>query len=1065
MADFTAAQAKKMLKFSASWRAFAKKYGVGAYRFLENVDATTGAITATMGSAVTGTTNADWTVDSDNTSDVKLKLATNTSADGNYTLTIQPKTATWAANRTLSIPDPGGSDEFVLLALAQTLTNKTLTTPTIADFTNATHDHSDNANGGTIASLPSITGTNSASFTVDDDSSAAKIKLDTNSATGDYTLSLVPTNLTGNRTVTFPDATCTLAGIGEDNTWTGTNDFQGDLSASTGDPSIDFSGSTGAFKTSTGAVTLGGNVTVSGSKTFTTGTGNVTVKGDMSIDAGKDFDMSDGAGTFATGTGAVSIKGDTTISAGKDLNFASGAGYIQMNGATAGALKIGPFDDLSYTVTLAVADQTGAATLTIPDLGGAASSIVLTGASNTFTAEQTVAIEDANNTSVTDLLTLKHTTSGSPGAGIGAGISVIVENDTDATTEVANIDFVTTSDGEKVSLDTDVSIKTMLGGECCQAMLIDASAQEVVFGRNSSDADGINAIRIYPNTTASRGSLVLKAQTHASADYATTLQSATNLGAAATLTLPNATATISGIGLAETFSGVKTFSAAPVVQDDVKVAFGTGSDAAIQWQTNDANAECLAIILGDDAGNVVPALVIGDSSVEADLGDWNAATQPTVALYDSDADSYLAFDWSADDVARIAVGGSATALGITANTTVTGTLGTTGAITITKDDTSDGVVDVLTLKHTSSDNDPTANDGVGISFHLENDDNTSGEEVASIDVVETNISSGTEDADIVVSAMMSGSVAEAMRLDASDNSLTLGVTGTSTIDKLRIYGDGDSKGSVILECVDNGGDYDVTIKNAVFGQSSTLTIPDPGDSADTFVLLDATQTLTNKTLTSPAITGATITIAAGIDTATAVGMTVGAATCTGLTLGASDITTAIAGDATIKGDLDTGSAAAMTIGAANATSVAVGASDITTTLNGVVQGDAEGYMTHTLVVDATIAEINTGHTLVTCPAGRQLQLVDVKAIAYGGAMGGCTTVDIIEETSGDKLCTFAVGDLAQSAILSMEEDGTVLADGASFTAQTADKDIQASKTGAACTTATGVRFIISYLIV
>lgn len=34
-----------------------------------------------------------------------------------------------------------------------TMTNKTLTTPTIGDFTNATHDHSDNANGGTLTVL------------------------------------------------------------------------------------------------------------------------------------------------------------------------------------------------------------------------------------------------------------------------------------------------------------------------------------------------------------------------------------------------------------------------------------------------------------------------------------------------------------------------------------------------------------------------------------------------------------------------------------------------------------------------------------------------------------------------------------------------------------------------------------------------------------------------------------------------------------------------------------------------------------------------------------------------
>jgi hypothetical protein len=35
--------------------------------------------------------------------------------------------------------------------LTQTLTNKTLTTPTIGDFTNATHDHSNAAGGGLVA--------------------------------------------------------------------------------------------------------------------------------------------------------------------------------------------------------------------------------------------------------------------------------------------------------------------------------------------------------------------------------------------------------------------------------------------------------------------------------------------------------------------------------------------------------------------------------------------------------------------------------------------------------------------------------------------------------------------------------------------------------------------------------------------------------------------------------------------------------------------------------------------------------------------------------------------------
>lgn len=49
------------------------------------------------------------------------------------------------------------SDTIVLLAATQTLTNKTLTTPTIASFANATHTHADAAGGGTLG-LSAITG-------------------------------------------------------------------------------------------------------------------------------------------------------------------------------------------------------------------------------------------------------------------------------------------------------------------------------------------------------------------------------------------------------------------------------------------------------------------------------------------------------------------------------------------------------------------------------------------------------------------------------------------------------------------------------------------------------------------------------------------------------------------------------------------------------------------------------------------------------------------------------------------------------------------------------------------
>lgn len=56
-----------------------------------------------------------------------------------------------AADRNVTLPLLTAADTFVFASFIQTLTNKTLTTPTIADLTNATHNHSNAAGGGTIS--------------------------------------------------------------------------------------------------------------------------------------------------------------------------------------------------------------------------------------------------------------------------------------------------------------------------------------------------------------------------------------------------------------------------------------------------------------------------------------------------------------------------------------------------------------------------------------------------------------------------------------------------------------------------------------------------------------------------------------------------------------------------------------------------------------------------------------------------------------------------------------------------------------------------------------------------
>lgn len=83
-----------------------------------------------------------------------------------------------------------------------------------------------------------------------------------------------------------------------------------------GSAANDFSASTGTFLTSSGANTLSGNVTISGSKTFATGTGAVSMNGTMTFASNKGISTSGGTGyfDFSGGTGVFrTTSGDNTF--------------------------------------------------------------------------------------------------------------------------------------------------------------------------------------------------------------------------------------------------------------------------------------------------------------------------------------------------------------------------------------------------------------------------------------------------------------------------------------------------------------------------------------------------------------------------------------------------------------------------------------------------------------------------------------------------------------------------------------------------------------------------------
>jgi hypothetical protein len=100
--------------------------------------------------------------------------------------------------------------------------------------------------------------------------------------------------------------------------------------------------------------------------------------------------FSGSSGAFQSSTGANTLNGAVTINDATtpSITTASGktnTGFVQVNGKTSGALKLIAADAAAQTVTVSLAAQTtGASTLTIPDMAGAAGTFSFIGKTETL---------------------------------------------------------------------------------------------------------------------------------------------------------------------------------------------------------------------------------------------------------------------------------------------------------------------------------------------------------------------------------------------------------------------------------------------------------------------------------------------------------------------------------------------------------------------------------------------------------------------------------------------------------------------------------------------------------
>ncbi len=435
------------------------------------------------------------------------------------------------------------------------------------------HDHSDNANGGTLTT-PNLAGTTGADFTVLSGGATAKLKLDTNSATGNFTQSVSPANLSVDPRITLPDApggTASVVYTSAKQSVTASGSTSGSISI---EPIAVGTNKTKIVNSSVAAertLTLpepGGNKYFAMTDqsdgtvvtTASTGTSNATFAVATNLVLSSVGQTGAHTFTFPDATGVVVTEAGTQTVSNKTITNPHLAG---------GAITL----DAAVTVT---GTWTNLGTVTTADInGGTIDGVTIGGAAagaGTFTTV---------NASGTATFTGAITQTGNVTFGTGTGavslngtVTIAAEKNLTASAGAGAVDFSAMTGtfktsqgavtlgytGSSVTIPGTCTFATGTGAATLKGSATFDATKTLTFG---SAAGGTANVVVMYSPTAARGGFTISVADNTT-DHMVTLINGPANGGAATITTPGTTCTLAGLGLAQSWSGVQTFTAAPV---------------------------------------------------------------------------------------------------------------------------------------------------------------------------------------------------------------------------------------------------------------------------------------------------------------------------------------------------------------------------------------------------------------------------------------------------------------------------------------------------------------------